>query len=61
VSLHRNFETAVALMTHRGDTFTPNPEARGVYEGLYQRVYRRMYDRLRPLYEEMREITRRKS
>ena len=61
VSLHRNFETAVAEMTHKGDTFTPNPEARGVYEGLYQRVYRRMYDRLRPLYEEMREITRRKS
>ena len=61
VGLHHNFSAAVALMTHRGDTFTPNPEACEIYEGLYQRVYRRMYDRLRPLYEEMREITRRKS
>lgn len=61
VGLHHNFSAAVALMTHRGDTFTPNPEACEIYEGLYQRVYRRMYDRLRPLYEALREITRRKS
>lgn len=59
VGLHEDFSAAVARMTRRGDTFTPNPQAREIYEGLYQKVYRRMYDRLRPLYEEIRSITRR--
>ena len=29
----------------------------GLYDRLYRRVYRKMYERLRPLYEEIREIT----
>ena len=29
----------------------------GLYDRLYRRVYRRMYERLRPLYEEIRDIT----
>lgn len=48
---------AAAAMTRPGRSFTPDPEARAVYERLYRRVYRRMYDRLRPLYTEIREIT----
>jgi hypothetical protein len=28
-----------------------------LYDDLYQRVYRRIYGRLKPLYEEIREIT----
>ena len=57
LGLHLDFETAVAEMTRVSRTFEPRPEVRDVYEGLYQRVYRRMYRRLRPLYEEIRQIT----
>jgi sugar (pentulose or hexulose) kinase len=57
LGLHPNFETAVREMTHTGDAFEPNPETREVYDGLYHRVYKRMYKRLKPLYDEIREIT----
>jgi len=57
LKLHPDFPTAVREMTRLGDTFEPNPQHRTVYEELYQRVYRQMYGRLKPLYEEIREIT----
>jgi hypothetical protein len=34
-----------------------DPETLAIYNDLYQWVYRRMYERLRPLYEEIRQIT----
>ena len=40
-----------------GETFEPDPETREIYDGLYHRVYKEMYSRLKPLYEEIREIT----
>jgi sugar (pentulose or hexulose) kinase len=55
--LHPDFETAVSEMTRVGSTFEPNPTNHHIYDELYNRVYLRMYDRLRPLYEEIREIT----
>jgi sugar (pentulose or hexulose) kinase len=55
--LHSNFDAAVRQMTRVGQSFTPDPRVREIYEGLYQRVYRKMYDKLRPLYEEIQEIT----
>jgi sugar (pentulose or hexulose) kinase len=57
LGLHRSFEAATAEMTRLGDTFEPDPAARGIYDDLYRRVYLRMYDRLKPLYEEIRDIT----
>jgi len=59
LGLHPDFKTAVASMTHKGDTFEPNPDTHQVYEALYQRVYLNMYARLRPLYEEIYSIARR--
>jgi sugar (pentulose or hexulose) kinase len=58
LGLHLDFKTAVAEMSHLGDTFEPNPRAHEIYSELYQRVYCQMYSRLRPLYEEMRHIER---
>jgi sugar (pentulose or hexulose) kinase len=55
--LHPDFETAVAEMTHLGDTFDPDPSERAIYDGLYHQVYLKMYKRLRPLYEKIRSIT----
>jgi sugar (pentulose or hexulose) kinase len=57
LGLHSDFETAVREMTHSGDVFEPNPRTGEIYENLYQRVYKRMYERLKPLYEEIRQIT----
>lgn len=58
LGLHSGFEQAVAAMTHLGETFQPDPAAHQVYQELYQRVYLKMYDRLRPLYLDIRQITR---
>jgi hypothetical protein len=35
----------------------PAETLRSRYDALYRRVYRRLYDRLRPLYEDIRDIT----
>lgn len=48
---------AVAAMVRAGAAFEPDPEAGEIYDRLYNRVYRRMYERLKPLYEDIREIT----
>ncbi len=53
LGLHPDFSTAVAAMTHQGDTFQPNPQAHAVYERLYNQVYLKMYKQLKPLYEEL--------
>ena len=57
LGLHSNFETAVSEMTHVGVSFEPNPINHRIYDELYKRVYLKMYDRLRPLYEQIRDIT----
>lgn len=57
LGLHPDFSTAVAEMTHGGSLFEPNPTFHRIYNELYQRVYKKMYARLKPLYEEIREIT----
>lgn len=57
LSLHLDFGTAVNEMTHCGDVFEPNPQIHETYDDLYNRVYKRLYERLKPLYEEIREIT----
>lgn len=57
LGLHRDFATAVQAMTRLGDIFEPDPQRVRIYEELYQRVYQQMYRRLKPLYQEIREIT----
>ncbi len=54
---HSDFETAVAAMTHIGQRFEPKHEHQEIYNGLYHQVYSKMYRRLKPLYEQIREIT----
>jgi sugar (pentulose or hexulose) kinase len=57
LKIHPDFDTAVKAMTRVSQVFNPNPHNHGIYDGLYNRVYKRLYSRLRPLYEEIREIT----
>ncbi|MBP1704339.1 MAG: carbohydrate kinase [Chloroflexi bacterium] len=57
LGLHSSFEAAVADMTRVDSVRDPDTEAHARYDELYRRVYLRLYDRLRPLYEEIRQIT----
>ena len=57
LGLHPDFETAIATMTRTGESFEPNPANHQIYNELYQRVYLKMYSQLKPLYEEIRDIT----
>jgi sugar (pentulose or hexulose) kinase len=57
LGLKPSFEVAVRDMTRVGRVFEPNPETSRLYDELYRRVYLRMYERLKPLYEEIRDIT----
>ncbi len=53
-----DFETAVKEMTRTGTTFEPDTRVHQVYEELYRRVYLDMYEHLRPLYQQIRDISR---
>ena len=57
LGLHRDFDVAVREMTRVGRTFEPDPRTREIYDGLYHRVFKKMYHQLKPLYEEIQEIT----
>lgn len=57
LKLHPDFETAIGRMTHPGTLYEPNPANHKIYDDLYNRVYCKMYDRLKPLYDEIRDIT----
>jgi sugar (pentulose or hexulose) kinase len=57
LKLHPDFKTAVAEMTRIGQFFEPNWTTHKIYNQLYNRVYKQMYERLKPLYEEIRDIT----
>jgi sugar (pentulose or hexulose) kinase len=57
LGFYPNFHDAVNNMTHVGETFEPNKRTHEMYTRLYKRVYLPMYKRLKPLYEEIREIT----
>ena len=57
LGLQPNFARAVADMTRQSRQFEPNPTHQKVYTELFERVYKKMYGRLKPLYEEIREIT----
>ncbi|MFZ3151145.1 MAG: FGGY-family carbohydrate kinase [Anaerolineaceae bacterium] len=57
LKLHPDFDTAVREMTRTGASFEPNPENHKIYDELYHRVYLKMYDRLKPLYDEIQDIT----
>jgi sugar (pentulose or hexulose) kinase len=55
--MHRNFKDAVAEMTRIGQYFEPDLNTHKIYDQLYNRVYKQMYKKLKPLYEEIRDIT----
>ncbi|MGE5222187.1 MAG: FGGY-family carbohydrate kinase [Omnitrophica WOR_2 bacterium] len=57
LGLHTGFDTAVAAMTRVSRVFEPDPSNHAIYDRLYRYVYQQMYSRLKPLYEQIQEIT----
>lgn len=57
LNLHPDFATAVSSMTRVSRVFEPDPLNHQTYNELFRRVYKQMYRKLRPLYEQIREIT----
>ena len=57
LNMHPDFETAVSEMTHIGGTYLPNQKNHEMYSDLYNRVYKKLYKQMKPLYDEIRDIT----
>ena len=57
MSYYSDYESAIKNMTSIGKSVEPNPENIQLYDDLYKRVYLPMYKRLKPLYEEIQDIT----
>ncbi len=57
VGIYPSFDTAIPEMSHLGATFEPNLKLHRQYDEIYRRIYRQIYNRLRPLYEDLRQIT----
>jgi sugar (pentulose or hexulose) kinase len=57
LGLHPDFPTAIQAMTHIQRIFEPDLRNSRIYNELYQRVYQQMYRKLKPLYEQIRDIT----
>jgi sugar (pentulose or hexulose) kinase len=57
LGMHSDFPSAVQAMTHVKRVFEPQPRNSEIYNELYQRVYQQMYRKLKPLYEQIRDIT----
>jgi sugar (pentulose or hexulose) kinase len=57
LGFYGDFPAAVKAMTRIGKVFEPVPQNRDIYRELFEKVYLKLYDRLKPLYEDIRQIT----
>jgi len=57
LQLYPDFRSAVNGMTRVRDRFEPIRENRDIYKELFEKVYIKMYRKLKPLYEDIRDVT----
>lgn len=57
VGVYKDFHEAIGKMVRYDTHFLPDERHTAIYSQLYHRVYKKMYRALKPLYEEIREIT----
>ncbi|MFO7842510.1 MAG: FGGY-family carbohydrate kinase, partial [Bacteroidales bacterium] len=57
LKLYPDFQTAIDNMCRVGETYFPIPENRDIYKKLFNKVYKKMYKQLKPLYQDIRDIT----
>jgi len=52
-----NFSEAIKSMTRISKTYEPNHENSKIYKELFEKVYMKLYKKMKPLYEDIREVT----
>lgn len=57
LKLYPDFKTAIDNMCRVGEVYNPIAKNSKIYNQLYSKVYKKMYKRLKPLYEDIREVT----
>lgn len=57
MKFYESYAEAVKSMTRSGERFVPDSRNVKIYSQLYSKVYSKMYRHLRPLYEQIRNIT----
>jgi len=57
LKLYPDFETAIENMCRISETYLPKEKNRDIYDKIYHKIYKKMYKRLKPLYEDIRDIT----
>jgi sugar (pentulose or hexulose) kinase len=55
--IHPDYEVAIGKMTRVSKTFRPDAANASLYRRLYEKVYSNIYKQLKPLYNDIREIT----
>lgn len=55
--IYSSFEDAIVSMSAEDMVFVPDPSRSRIYDRLYRKVYKKMFAALKPLYEEIRDIT----
>ncbi len=58
LELYPDFQTAIDNMCRIDQVYYPIASNRDIYKKLYNKVYTKMYKKLKPLYREIREITK---
>ena len=59
VGEYASVEEAMKAMSHKSDTFLPNPEAAEQYKFLYEKGYLEMYPGLKGVYRHLNKFTKR--
>jgi sugar (pentulose or hexulose) kinase len=57
LGLHKDYNSAIDVMTRKGRVFEPDQTTVAMYDRLYKEVYTKMYKRMKPLYQSIRDIT----
>ncbi|MBI9052989.1 MAG: FGGY-family carbohydrate kinase [Bacteroidales bacterium] len=57
LKLYPDFKTAIDNMCRIGETYMPNSKNRDIYSKIYLKVYKKMYKQLKPIYQDIRDIT----
>lgn len=57
LKLYPNFQVAIDNMCRVGEVYKPIAKNSEIYNEIFSKVYSKMYNRLKPLYQDIREIT----
>ena len=56
-NIYPDYKTAVEQMTHIKSTFYPTAKNVALYQALYKKVYLKLYQNLKPIYQQISDIT----